>query len=207
MGTVSGFSFRKDFGCWWPDYDHKPEVAFALLKRDVSDMQEAVGLCKHRNQVIQAGGNIGLWPLALAKTFHSVHTFEPEPILFECLSRNIEGAAIKAWPMALGDFVGEVKLRRSVSAGTGRIDPEGTVPVKQTTIDTLGLTKVSAIFLDIEGYEAAALRGAKQTIARCRPIIHVEMLPRSAQEIHGVLKDYDYIRVRRVHKDEVYVPR
>jgi hypothetical protein len=33
------------------------------------------------------------------------------------------------------------------------------------------------IHLDVEGYERAALEGARKTIARCRPLLVLETLP------------------------------
>lgn len=201
-------TFRDDFGCWWPDYDHKPDINYARISKYVADVRTTVGLCKQRDQVVQAGGHAGIWPLELAKTFKTVHTFEPEPALFECLKRNTDGTGIKVWDKALGEFVGEVKLRPHCSAGSWRVsDEQGKVPVKQITVDSLGLTKCNALILDIEGYEPQALRGAAQTIARCRPVIHVEMLPRAREAIAAVLSEFGYKLYKKIHSDEIHVPR
>ena len=44
-----------------------------------------------------------------------------------------------------------------------------------TTIDSLALTDVDYIQLDIEGSEWVALQGAAETIPRCHPMIQVEL--------------------------------
>jgi len=208
LGEMSGITYRKDFGYWWPDYDHKPEVCYGLVTRNKADIQFGIKLCKQRDRVIQAGGHAGLWAIELAKTFKNVHTFEPEPALFECMRRNIDGTAIHAWKLALGDTVGDVMLRPHVSAGSWSVQEDGTVPVKQVTIDSLGFTTLNLLILDIEGYEPQALRGAAQTIAKCRPVIHVEMLNRPTTEVtRTVLNEFGYMMVRKIHKDEIYVPR
>ena len=42
------------------------------------------------------------------------------------------------------------------------------------TIDSLGLDRVGLIKIDVEGAEHDVIRGAAQTIARCRPVVVVE---------------------------------
>jgi hypothetical protein len=87
------------------------------------------------------------------------------------------------------------------------VDPRGTFPVHQVTIDSLDLRECDAIFLDVEGYEVSALRGASETIARTRPVLMVEILPRSAEAITAHMAQIDYVRCGRVHGDFIYAPR
>ena len=214
---MNGITYREDFGCWWPDYDHKPETCFMLVNRDRVDSRVATSLCKKKEICIQAGGHAGFWAMELSKSFQQVLTFEPEPALFECMSRNLkllgerEGRPyerrILARRLALGDTIGEVMMRPHVSAGSWSVVPEGTVPVGQITVDSLGLDRCDAIFLDVEGYEVPALMGAAFTIQRFRPVIHVEMLVRSPDAIRAHLAGLGYRRHAKMHKDEVYVPR
>lgn len=98
-------------------------------------------------------------------------------------------------------------MRPSVSSGTWRVDAqEGKVECKQITIDLLAITDLDALFLDIEGYEPQALLGASETIKRCQPIIHVEMLPRSSVEIGRTLNSMGYYYLRKVGRDAVFAP-
>lgn len=211
-GTL-GIRFREDFGCWWPDYDHKPETCFMLVNRDCVDSRIATSLCRRVDVCVQAGGHAGFWPLELSRSFKNVRTFEPEPALFECLARNMA-----AWPKgtrdrviaerkAIGSFIGEVSMRPHCSAGSWSVTADGTVLVPQVTIDSLNLGRCDAIFLDIEGYEVEALKGAGRTIEKFRPILHVEMLERSADGIREHLARLKYRKHVRIHKDEIYVPR
>ena len=55
-----------------------------------------------------------------------------------------------------------------------------------TTIDAFCLAhklKPNFIKIDIEGYEWHALRGARDTLARCRPLVLVEVHPMNWAEI------------------------
>jgi FkbM family methyltransferase len=201
-------SYRTDFECWWPDYDHKPEKCFQFVQHGLKDMDRAVVRCKGQALAVQAGGHAGLWPKRLANSFERVVTFEPEPALFQCLQRNCEHyPQVEAYQKAVGAFAGWVKLRPSVSAGSWRVDNAGTFPCEQVTIDSLDLPACDALFLDVEGYEVEALKGADQTIDKYRPVIQVEQLPRAAEAIKRHLGKAGYRLVERVHYDCIYVGR
>ncbi len=42
------------------------------------------------------------------------------------------------------------------------------------SIDALGLERCDFVRIDAEGSEAAVLRGSRQTLVRCRPVLSVE---------------------------------
>ena len=169
------------------------------------DSDFAVGLCKEHDVCIQAGGHAGHWARRLATKFKEVFTFEPERQLYECLMRNCDAITnIHARPYALGAFVGEVRLMPHPSAGSWRVEPKGTVPVSQITIDSLNLSHCDAIFLDIEGYEVDALQGAGTTIARFSPVLHLELLPRSKKEIEAFVASIGYKLRKTIHNDAVF---
>lgn len=208
--ALEGITYRPDFGAWWPDYDHKPEKCFGFVQKGLPDMDATIALCKHHQIAVQAGGHAGLWPLKLSKHFRTVLTFEPEPMLFECLRRNVaEADNIAYFNMALAEHEGTVMMRPHVSAGSWRVDPEGTVNVTATTIDAMyrkqHLRHCNAIFLDVEGFEVDVLRGAMLTIVAYRPVLHVEELPRSKDHIRAYMQTIGYRRMREVGRDAVYV--
>lgn len=203
-------AFRKDFGLWWPDYDHKPEACHARVTRRVRDMDYAIGLRgrAQRRLAIQAGGHAGVWPSYLAKVFDRVYTFEPEPALFRCLCRNTNrnGRRIIPAQMALGASIGTVRMRPHVSAGSWRVTDDGTVAVQQVTIDSLQFSACDLIVLDVEGYEVEALKGAHYTIAAYQPVLHVEELDRSKDAIRDHMKSIGYKLVKEINNDAVYIP-
>lgn len=138
----------------------------------VSSCEWAIDHCKQRRTVVQAGGNIGLWPMRLAKSFARVLTFEPEPVSLECLRANVP-ANVEVYAAALGDHEGTCGIYRK-GVGTHRVKDDGDgVPLM--TLDSLHLTDVDYLQLDIEGYEWFALRGARDTIQMSLPLIQVEL--------------------------------
>ena len=164
-------------GIWWPDnvgesYEH-------ALKH-VRSIEYAIGRGGKCRTAVQAGGNIGLWPLRLGRDFARVFTFEPEPISRECLEANVraqwpdpEACPVVVSAAALGDTMGTVGINRK-SLGSHKIDPAG-AGVQQITIDSLKIEDLDLLQLDCEGYEWHALVGGADTIARCHPIVQVEL--------------------------------
>ena len=131
-----------------------------------------------RKLVLQAGGHLGVWPKKLAEHFERVLTVEPEPRNVECLRANTEGLAVEIFVGVLGSNSGIAKVNnRETSTGSHHIATRMDVPwieVPMFTIDQLCEgRKVDAIFLDVEGYELNALRGATRILAD-RPTMVIE---------------------------------
>lgn len=192
---------------WWPQDDHDPKTAFEWVMKYIPDVDWIKRICTQHRTVVQAGGHVGLWPLRLATAFEKVHTFEIQPSLQECLTKNCaETKNIEVHHTGLGSHASHiVPMRRHCTAGSWRIDPAGDMMTKLITIDSLNLTDVDAIVLDIEGYEQAALMGAIRTIRQYRPLIYVEELPRSREITHNYISRLGYKEVKRIHRDTIYV--
>lgn len=158
-------------GTWWPD-DVGEKWQHAL--RHLRSIEWAIARCPRKRTAVQAGGNIGLWPRRLADVFARVITFEPDATSCACLLLNTADVAgrVDVQSAALGAEPGRCAVQHR-SLGSHQI-VEGD-EVRVTTIDSLGLTDLDFLQLDIEGYEWHALKGATETLARCRPLIQVEL--------------------------------
>jgi FkbM family methyltransferase len=155
----------------WPVGTRESQKQHAL--RHVESIYYAIDLCQQHRTAVQAGGNVGLWPLAMAKNFKKVLTFEPEARSYECLKANINGHDnIQYGQAALGEKEERCSIE-SRSLGSHRVIAGDAVPV--IPLDVFKLDDVDLLQLDVEGYELKALRGAMRTIQKCRPIIQVEM--------------------------------
>ena len=152
----------------WPDNDVKcRDVVFEWSR----DLYQVYPFCRSFRTAIQAGGNMGVWPWLLASRFQKVITAEPEPDCLRCLLENIKDLPnVAVVPYALGEFAGRgniVYVPANMGAQFVQAAPTGEVEI--TTIDRMGILDCDLIYLDIEGAEGPALRGAVDTIARCRP--------------------------------------
>jgi FkbM family methyltransferase len=110
----------------------------------------------------------------------SVIAIEPNPALFKLLKAN---SAIN-WSMcpidlhacAIGASAGEVELwvpqDRAANASLSKAAGGDSVRVSLRTLDSLltNIPSVSLLKIDVEGHEAAVLRGAEEVITRSRDI-------------------------------------
>lgn len=130
---------------------------------------------------IDCGAHVGTWSKVMAQRFTRVVAVEPSDDTFECLQLNLLNAGldnVNCVRAAVGCRAGLVTMaidaqnKARGNTGARHVRAGGKIPV--ITIDSLALEHVGFIKLDIEGSEPDALRGAKDTIARCRPVILYE---------------------------------
>lgn len=174
MKTVHGWAY--------PDLD---EFMSGEMKEDgtyqASHLRIALSHVTDRSVAIDGGAHVGTWTLLMAADFARVIAVEPSTDTFDALRMNTERADhVERKRLALGDHTwrGSMQLdaRGVALKNTGArfvmLDPTGNVPVE--TIDSWRLPALGFLKLDVEGSEVAALRGARETIARCRPIVLFE---------------------------------
>lgn len=143
-------------------------------------------LADPRRVSIDAGANRGIWTEMLRRHSRAVLAFEPNPKLFRELSRRL-GPGATALPCALSDATGTAELRvprrrrgYSNQGATLAHDSLGACPYGALCVATRRLDEIEAgdvglIKIDVEGHEQAVLRGAAALIARCRPVLVIEM--------------------------------
>jgi len=203
-------AFHEPSGLWWPT-DCNPDAGFEYMIRRVTDIDLAIRHCRKTAVAVQAGGNIGMWPLRLAKFFSTVHTFEPVPVIYGALCTNVRGVpGIIAHNKLLSNKKGEIIPFSIRSGGVSRVVgevSEANSSFTSTTIDALELPACDALFLDVEGHELAALEGAARTIQQFRPVITVEVWEANATMYQHFFDGLRYERVAKVHGDYIFAPR
>lgn len=147
------------------------------------------------NNVIHAGGNIGIYALEFAKRAQNVYVFEPANENFTALSLNCARVDnIFLYKAALGNNNIPVQVFNpapDLQCGAWQVKDNGNIPT--LTIDNLGLNDVSIIHLDIEGYELFALKGAENTIKRCKPLLAFELLNHNDNYNYTQNDLFDYV--------------
>lgn len=195
-------NWREDFGLWWPD--DEADKHFAWMLNRVTDVDLTLAHIQSKGICVQAGGFIGMWAVRLAKFFERVHVFEPIGGLFACLRANTAHLpGVRCHNVALGasNGVARIEYRKgggSQSTGAGS-------EYEHVTIDSLGLTRCDAIYLDVEGSELDALKGAAGMIERFRPVITVERWPAKQPELQEWLKRRHYSVRAEAHADQIWV--
>lgn len=131
--------------------------------------------------VIDAGAYIGDHTIAYLNKVGpggKVCAFEPNPDAFECLKHNTRKFertnTIVACPYGLSNIYEKTGIEFcGNNYGMARLDGEG--EIESRSLDQLQLPACHFIKLDVEGFELKALNGAKATIARCKPVMLIEM--------------------------------
>jgi FkbM family methyltransferase len=148
--------------------------------------------------LVDIGAHDGLLTIPLARLPGSrVLAFEPLPSAFARLQAALCAAFggdpdhLECHHLALGDHQGSITLAMPVLDGvaqeqwastakdyaahvSARVTVERfTVPMRR--LDDFALTDVTAIKLDAEGAEYEILRGARETLLRCRPVLTLEV--------------------------------
>src|SRR5258706_8288422 len=80
--------FRMERGLLWPAMD---EACARVIFDTQKDLDVALQHVKSFDACVQAGGNCGVWPRALATQFSRVYTAEPHPANFTALAWNTAG--------------------------------------------------------------------------------------------------------------------
>jgi len=135
--------------------------------------------------VLEVGANIGAHTVALAKAVGPkgrVVAWEPQGLIHRILADNLArnglgwAEARRAGAGAEAGFlaVPEVDYASPSNFGELALGTAGGSVVPVERIDDLRLSSVSLIKVDVEGMELQVLRGAAETIARCRPVLYVE---------------------------------
>jgi FkbM family methyltransferase len=194
----------------WPGTDR---LGREIIKLESRGIPEFMKLIPKRGTCIQAGGNVGVYPRALAGYFEHVITFEPDKANYECLVKNVaEQSNVRTIRAALGDNPGFVSTSSHEDGNSGAVHVIKGRDVPLHMIDHYARLGCDLIWLDIEGYEELALKGAAQTIEKFKPAIIIEEQEQLA-EMHGLepfgavkwLKERGYRKVMRHNHDSLYV--
>lgn len=179
------------FDAWWmPDGEtHLPWLmertqarVDGRLSYQYHKYERAITYCKQHRTAVDVGAHVGLWSYWMAQHFETLAAFEPSDLHRDCWDRNITSQNARLFPYALGAAPATVGLCVSVeSSGNTRIADGNTVEMR--TLDSFGLSDVDFLKIDCEGYEVFVLEGARETLARCRPVVLVE-------QKHGTPKRY-----------------
>jgi len=145
-------------------------------------------IIKPRMCIVEIGSNIGAHTVPMARLCAPgpLYAFEPQQRVFQILCANLalnDVRNVLAFPDAVGAEPGHVLVPAMDYGAPGNFGgvsvlPEGSdargVKTRVVTLDSLGLPTCHLIKVDVEGFESEVLRGARDTIGRCRPLLYVE---------------------------------
>ena len=167
-------------------FDVPYEAMVWARQEEENELRALQTLLSPGDHFVDCGANVGLWSLVAAGRVGAsgyVTAFEPNPYAYRRLVRNVAvsglvGRRISAINVAVAAESGEVAFEMGAQHNLGRIVSESSaastcVPAVALD-DQLGDAPIRALKLDIEGGEAAALRGAEQILTVQRPWVWAE---------------------------------
>lgn len=167
---------------------------------------------------LDCGANIGVHTIEWAKLMHGwgrVIAFEAQEKVYYALAGNIAINnclnATAHWA-ALGSECGKIKIPvpdylKPASFGSLELKQKqgnefigqtidysdsGTQTVNMLSIDSFELPRVDLMKIDVEGMEVDVLEGAKETIARCKPMLTVEIIKTDKTAVTKFLTELGY---------------
>lgn len=136
--------------------------------------------------VVEVGANIGAHTVRLSQlagNSGAVHAFEPQRFVFQLLAGNVAINSlvnVHLHNKAAGAEAGSIDVplldpRAVQNFGGLGLSPE-TVGEKRPmiTLDSMELPKCKLLKVDVEGMEIEVLKGARDLLQRCKPILYLE---------------------------------
>lgn len=191
-----------------PDID---ECCINAILCELPDLKESYAFMTKFRTVIQAGGNIGVYPATMSEQFERVITVEPDTVNYAALQLNVAGRTnIEHQKAAFGDKLGMASVDHVYPENIGAHQLKEGNDIKVIAIDSLGVEDCDFIQLDIEGYEHLAILGAEQTIKKTFPVITLELKGLGSRYGYSdvdtilLLQDFGYEIVGRVNRDVIF---
>ncbi len=187
---------------------------------------------------LDCGANIGVHCIEWSRHmtgWGAVTAFEAQERIYYALAGNIalnncfNARAVHA---ALSDSDGEIAMPRPDYTQPGSFGsleirpgpkvenigqaisyrPEDLQNVRALRIDSLALGRADFIKIDVEGMEISVLRGAEETIRRCRPIMLIEFVKSDRAQLEEFFRRHSYtflysgVNVLAMHEDDPVLP-
>jgi len=138
-------------------------------------IERSLAACRSRRVAVDAGAHVGFCSYYLALAFAGVHAFEPNELFAQCFERNVRAKNVVLHRVALGDAQKNVALEVDAqNTGATHVRPGAAGEIPMRTLDGYRFDAVDFLKVDVEGYERQVLEGARETLARCRPVVIVE---------------------------------
>lgn len=165
---------------------------------------------------IDCGANIGVHTIEWGRLMHGwgeVISFEAQEKIFYALAGNVAinnclnvtakhaavGSECSSIDIPQPDYLipssyGSFELRQTEkNEFIGQdIDYKKTKSVPLVSIDSLALKRLDFIKIDVEGMEEDVLTGAANSIAKCRPIMMIEIIKSDRRNIESFLQGQGY---------------
>jgi FkbM family methyltransferase len=176
-----------------------------------------------QGRAVDIGANEGTYSFEMARWFRKVEAFEPNDNISTHV-RAYDPSRVTLHSVALSSSTGKAKFHVPISGGGvpligwGTLQPELLVdspyfskaphfqefPIVTRTLDSYAFEDVAFIKIDVEGHEEEVLKGCRETLRRCRPVVltEIKFAARAAVEEFFAVLDYRmfFLRANELHE-------
>lgn len=189
--------------------NNRPRQEETVCKIRQAQWHMAQQFIRHYGVALDCGAHIGECTKQYAERFQQVIAIEPNPTFHECWHLNCDHLTnVQLHTHALGHRAGRM-LRDNPLAQVLHVDNEGEMEMK--TLDSMALSKLDFIKIDVDGSEARLLQGAKETIQELKPVIQIEIKSNRRPEVkrHALelLRELGYLPLANVKSDWIYTAK
>jgi FkbM family methyltransferase len=220
---LEGETVERRDGLWWSldRGDYMSQDLYWSGANDRAELRHALRVMPRGGVMLDVGANFGSYCITIAARLRdqcTIHAFEPHPIVFARLRKNIAlngAAAVTAYQEGLSDredTAGLVEMRGHSGATYLRPGREVAVTTLDRFCERASIARLDLLKIDAEGAELRILRGGAAALARFRPVLLLELnaptLEREESSIANVLawlRSSDY-RVYSIHPLREIVP-
>ena len=176
QGKARGLWWKRNSGVdgyWLGSYEYKTQRLFSSLIKD--------------NYVVyDVGAHAGFYTLVAEKSAKNVRVFsyEPEPTNCANLKEHIKVNNLNAvaFNLALGNKMGDAKLKSAENSSTYRVSDEG-INIRIAKLDEVLFAPPDIIKVDVEGGEYEFLLGAKETLKKYHPKLFIEIINKNTFDL------------------------
>jgi len=164
-------------------YDEDELVGYALsLYGEYSEGEVEVfrKLLRPDDVAIDVGANIGAFTVPMARLvgeWGKIYAFEASDKNIRLLQKNLDDNKLRNVEViakAASDGPGPLKVRNIDALHGYSTGTFGEFEIDAVRIDDLNLPSCRLIKIDVDRHELQVIRGARETIKRCRPFLYIE---------------------------------
>jgi FkbM family methyltransferase len=166
----------------------------------VAELDAFLARSTDRCRFLDVGACYGLFSLAFTHGRPSAQAVavEPSPLAWEVLESNLRknsGARVTPLQAAVGAAPGKLTMRYSwhhLEALPEAAGDPAAIEIPLSTLDLLCTDlgfRPDVVKVDVEGYELAALRGARRILEENRPLVFLEIHPARIVELGGSIRE------------------
>ncbi len=190
------FLFKKIF--FTESYLLKKRLKRAISKGYEKELKVIEKFADKSKDALDIGVYRGVYSYKLSQNFKYIHSFEPNPLLFPYLEKNLNKiiSNIKLYNLALSNNNGTTELKLPLRTksifqdnleelyklGAATMHPKNEIrnykkiPIKTKRLDDITIkNKIGLIKIDVEGHEKNVIQGGIETIKNNKPILLVEI--------------------------------